>query len=47
MIDILILEGGFNEEHKVSLATSSEIKKVFFKCRNPKRIYIYNYTLRE
>ena len=31
MIDILILEGGFNEEHKVSLATSSEIKKVLNK----------------
>ena len=47
MIDILILEGGFNEEHKVSLATSSEIKKVLNKKNikyktllvNPKTFY--------
>ena len=25
---ILILEGGFNEEHEVSLKTSSEIQKI-------------------
>ena len=28
MIEILILEGGFNEEHKVSLTTAKEVKKV-------------------
>ena len=27
---ILILEGGFNEEHEVSLATAKEIKKSLF-----------------
>ena len=31
MTDILILEGGFNEEHEVSLATAKEIKKVLKK----------------
>ncbi len=30
---IIILEGGFNEEHKVSLKTSKEIKKVFKKFK--------------
>ena len=28
---ILILEGGFNEEHKVSLKSSLEIQKIFNK----------------
>ena len=27
---ILILEGGFNEEHEVSLATAKEIKKSLY-----------------
>ena len=31
MTEILILEGGFNEEHKVSLTTAKEVKKVFKK----------------
>ena len=31
MTGILILEGGFNEEHKVSLTTAKEVKKVFKK----------------
>ena len=31
MTEILILEGGFNEEHKVSLNTANEVKKVFEK----------------
>ena len=29
MTEILVLEGGFNEEHKVSLTTAKEVKKVF------------------
>ena len=31
MTEILVLEGGFNEEHKVSLTTAKEVKKVFKK----------------
>ena len=31
MTEILVLEGGFNEEHKVSLNTANEVKKVFKK----------------
>jgi len=31
MTEILILEGGFNEEHKVSLTTAKEVKKVLKK----------------
>ncbi len=31
MTEILILAGGFNEEHKVSLTTAKEVKKVFKK----------------
>ena len=31
MTEVLILEGGFNEEHKVSLTTAKEVKKVFKK----------------
>ena len=31
MTEILILEGGFNEEHKVSLTTAKQVKKVFKK----------------
>ena len=31
MTEILILEGGFNEEHKVSLTTAKEVKKIFKK----------------
>ena len=31
MADILVLEGGFNEEHKISLNTANEVKKVFKK----------------
>ena len=27
MRNILILEGGFNEEHKISLTTAKEVKK--------------------
>ena len=27
---ILVLEGGFNEEHEVSLATAKEVKKSLF-----------------
>ncbi|MDC0217351.1 ATP-grasp domain-containing protein, partial [Pelagibacteraceae bacterium] len=33
MTKILILQGGFNEEHKVSLNTSKEITKVFKKLK--------------
>ena len=33
MTKILILQGGFNEEHKVSLNTSKEIAKVFKKLK--------------
>ena len=33
MTKILILQGGFNEEHKVSLNTSKEIAKVFTKLK--------------
>ena len=33
MTKILILQGGFNEEHKVSLNTSKEIVKVFKKLK--------------
>ena len=33
MIKILILQGGFNEEHKVSLNTSREIAKAFKKLK--------------
>ena len=28
MTEILILEGGFNEEHKVSLNTAKQVKKI-------------------
>ena len=31
--NILILEGGYNEEHEVSLKTSNEIKKVLKNCK--------------
>ena len=31
MKEILILEGGFNEEHKVSLKTSNEVRKILKK----------------
>ena len=31
MEEILILEGGFNEEHKVSLTTAKEVKKILNK----------------
>ena len=31
MTEILVLEGGFNEEHKVSLTTAKEVKKIFKK----------------
>ena len=31
MTKILVLEGGFNEEHKVSLTTAKEVKKVLKK----------------
>ena len=31
MTEILVLEGGFNEEHKISLNTANEVKKVFKK----------------
>ena len=33
MTKILILQGGFNEEHNVSLNTSREISKVFKKLK--------------
>ena len=33
MTKILILQGGFNEEHKVSLNTSKEIAKAFKKLK--------------
>ncbi|SVA58096.1 uncharacterized protein METZ01_LOCUS110950, partial [marine metagenome] len=31
MTEILVLEGGFNEEHKVSLTTAKEVKKILKK----------------
>ena len=31
MAKVLILEGGFNEEHKISLTTAKEVKKVLKK----------------
>jgi len=41
MTDILILEGGFNEEHEVSLATAKEIKKVLKKNKiNYKSLFV-------
>ena len=33
MTEILILEGGFNEEHEVSLTTAKQVKKVFKKIK--------------
>ena len=42
MTEILILEGGFNEEHKVSLTTAKEVKKVFKKNKINYRTLIVN-----
>ena len=42
MLKILILQGGFNEEHKVSLNTSKEIAKAFKKLNNLKIIRLKN-----
>ncbi len=54
MRNVLILEGGFNEEHKVSLKTSREVKKILTKNKikfktllvNPKTFHkdITNYS---
>ena len=42
MTEILILEGGFNEEHKVSLTTAKQVKKVFKKNKINYRSLIVN-----
>ena len=42
MTEILILEGGFNEEHKVSLNTAKQVKKVFKKNKINYRSLIVN-----
>ena len=42
MTEILILEGGFNEEHKVSLNTAIQVKKVFKKNKINYRSLIVN-----
>ena len=42
MTEILVLEGGFNEEHKVSLTTAKEVKKVFKKNKINYRSLIVN-----
>ena len=34
MKKILVLEGGFNEEHEISLRTSKEVQKIFEKNEN-------------
>ena len=42
MTEILILEGGFNEEHEVSLTTAKQVKKVFKKNKINYRSLIVN-----
>ena len=39
---ILILEGGFNEEHEVSIKSSSEIQKILKKINLPFKILTVN-----
>ena len=45
MTKILILEGGFNEEHKISLTTAKEVKKVLKKNKiNYKSLIVHPQT---
>ena len=46
MTEILVLEGGFNEEHKVSLTTAKEVKKIFKKNKiNFRSLIVHPQTL--
>ena len=48
MKEILVLEGGFNEEHKVSLTTAKEVKKVFKKNKiNFKSLIVHPQTFED
>ena len=40
--NILILEGGYNEEHEVSLNSSSEIQKIFKKNKIKYKVLLVN-----